>query len=117
MGSGQIAWARYLIRFDGDKDTIQKKVDLFLSQKEILVDKRTKRGKTKQIDLAPYLDRRSWLPGEDAAVLDLTLPAGSTFNLNPDLLLDALEQATGIDPLDTSVCRTQLLTADFKEFE
>ena len=117
MGSGQIAWARYLIRFDGDKDAIQKKVDLFLSQKEILVDKRTKRGKTKQIDLAPYLDRRSWLPGEDAAVPDLTLPAGSTFNLNPDLLLDALEQATGIDPLDTSVCRTQLLTADFKEFE
>ena len=79
MGSGQIAWARYLIRFDGGKDAIQKKVDLFLSQKEILVDKRTKRGKTKQIDLAPYLDRRSWLPGEDAAVLDLTLPAGSTF--------------------------------------
>ena len=29
--------------------------------------------------------------------------------------LSALDR--GIDPLDTSVCRTQLLTADFKEFE
>ncbi len=119
MGPGQIAFARYLIRFDGDAQQMQSRVEEFLSQKEILVDKRTKRGGVRQMDLAPYLGRRSWLPGEGdgAAVLDLTLPAGSTLNLNPDLLLNALEQATGIDPLDTSICRTQLLTADFKEFE
>ena len=117
MGSGQIAFARYLIRFDGDAQQIQSRVEAFLSQKEILVDKRTKRGGVRQMDLAPYLGRRSWLPGCRAACLDLTLPAGSTLNLNPDLLLGALEQATGIDPLDTSVCRTQLLTAELKEFE
>lgn len=117
MGSGQIAWARYLISFDGDGRKIRKKVDEFLSQEHILVDKRTKRGGIREVDLAPHLSRRSWLPDQDSARLDLTLPAGSTFNLNPDLLLSALEKATGIDPIDTSICRTQMLTADFNEFE
>lgn len=120
MGPGEIAWARYLIRFDaqeGDAGPLEQRIDAFLSQKEIPVEKRTKRGGQKQFDLAPYLSRRQWLPFAQGACLDITLPAGSVLNINPDLLLTALEAAASIDPLDASICRTQLLTADFREFE
>ena len=116
MGSGKIAWARYLIRFEGDGKEIVSKAEAFFSRPQLLVDKRTKRGGVKQMDLAPYLSKRCWLPFDEGACLDLTLPAGSTLNINPDLILNALEQATGIDPLDASICRTQLLTEDFEKF-
>ena len=116
MGSGKIAWARYLIRFEGDGESIRKKAEAFFSRPQLLVDKRTKRGGIKQLDLLPYLQKRDWLPFTQGACLDLTLPAGSTLNINPDLILSALEQATGIDPLDASICRTQLLTETFEKF-
>lgn len=116
MGSGKIAWARYLIRFEGDGGSIRKKAEAFFSRPRLLVDKRTKRGGIKQMDLAPYLQKRDWLPFTQGACLDLTLPAGSTLNINPDLILSALEQTTGIDPLDASICRTQLLTETFEKF-
>ena len=116
MGSGKIAAARYLIRFEGNGEEIIEKAEAFFSRPELLVDKRTKRGGVKKMDLAPYLKKRSWLPFTEGACLDLTLPAGSTLNINPDLILTALEQATGIDPLDASICRTKLLTETLENF-
>ena len=62
MGPGEIAWARYLVRFAGDPLQTRQKVDAFLAQKEILVEKRTKRGGMKQVDLAPHIAKKEWLP-------------------------------------------------------
>jgi len=117
MGPGEIAWARYLVRFAGDPLQTRQKVDAFLAQKEILVEKRTKRGGMKQVDLAPHIAKKEWLPLAGEACLDLILPAGSTLNLNPDLLLGALEAKMDAGPLEATVCRTQVLTASFEKFE
>lgn len=117
MGPGEIAWARYLVRFAGDPEQARRTVDAFLAQKEIVVEKRTKRGGTKQVDLAPHIAKRAWLPLTQEACLDLTLPAGSTLNLNPDLLLGAMEAEMGAAAPRAEVCRTQVLTAGFEKFE
>ncbi|MBQ3265891.1 MAG: DUF2344 domain-containing protein [Ruminococcus sp.] len=67
----------------------------FLSLPEIIVQKKTKKG-MKDVDVKPYVLAFEMKEGEKAA-FDLTLPAGSTLNINPNLLIDAFAQSVGIE--------------------
>ncbi len=84
-----VAFADYTITFD-DGGELKENLENFLKKEVILSEKRTKKGEIKQIDLAPHLEKWAVKAAEDGnTVLHLTLPAGSTTNINPELLLTA----------------------------
>jgi radical SAM-linked protein len=110
-----IALAHYHICFHNWANQKDKVTD-FLCQKEILVKKRTKKGGESTVDLAPAMSEISVTTREQDLVISLHLPAGSSVNLNPTLLVGALEEAFGESPLGASITRMGVFTADGKVF-
>ncbi len=93
--------AKYDIRLepmnDGElpAETLSDKLEAFLSLPEIITQKKTKKG-MKDVDLKPYL--LAYEPIQDDKVrFCLTLPAGSTLNINPNLLLNAFADSIGTE--------------------
>ena len=78
--------AMYIVTIDtnASKDEI---ID-FLRKDEILIDKKTKKG-VKEVDIKPlFLSYEV----EDGIILKLKLKAGNTENLNPSLVIKAMEK-------------------------
>lgn len=87
-----------------------------LSASELLVEKRTKKKTMKTIDILPYFkDAVVEAVGESATAVTVTLPSGSNENINPGLLVTALNGITGTD-VDAHILRLRLLLADGSEF-
>ena len=80
------------------------------------MEKRTKKGGVKTVDLRPHLAEPVLDGEETAAVLEVTLPCSSALTLNPSLLLTALQAFSGDDTLRCAVVRTCLLGPDGREF-
>ncbi|MBR4892393.1 MAG: TIGR03936 family radical SAM-associated protein [Clostridia bacterium] len=78
--------AMYTVKIDTNKD--KDEIINFLRQDEILIEKKTKKG-IKEVDIKPlFLSYEV----EDKIVLKLKLKAGSSENLNPQLVLKAMEK-------------------------
>ena len=78
--------AMYTVKIDTNKD--KDEIMNFLRQDEILIEKKTKKG-IKEVDIKPlFLSYEV----EDKIVLKLKLKAGSSENLNPQLVLKAMEK-------------------------
>lgn len=109
---GQLAFARYSLRFNCEDFTLRE----LLSQSEIEVEKRTKKGGVKVLDIKPTLINPVLSPADDGCCLEVTLPNGSESNVNPQLILSALQKATGDDTLTMRVTRLELYAADGNPF-
>lgn len=90
------------------------KLDQFLEQPEIIVEKKTKKGK-KQIDLKEYILDYSTDFSETVRLI-LRLPAGSTLNINPSLLIGAFADFCGVE-LYADMTRTGIYTKEGLPFE
>lgn len=110
---GKIAAAEFLILLP--HTALLTPLQEFLSQTEINVQKKTKKGALKNINLAPKIQNYSLTKQNATLQLCLTLPAGSEENINPTLLLEAFEAQVG-QPISYTVTRTMLFTADGAEF-
>ena len=90
---------------EGDISTkeLKEKLNAFLALSEIIVEKKTKKG-MKNVDLKPYILDFSMKDGEEIC-FTLTLPAGSSLNINPNLLINALADYAGAE-LHASITRT-----------
>ncbi len=118
MDPKEIAWADYTIVFElGNADASEaiEAFNAFVSQKEVIVDKKSKKG-IQQIDILPMFTVREIEAGEGEFTVKIRAVAGSTLNLNPSLLIDALTERTSVAVEGTRVSRTDILTADFKQF-
>ena len=92
------------------------RVKVLLAQSEILVEKRTKKKTMKTIDLKPYFAGAVVTEaGENLCVMEVTLPSGSTENVNPGLFLTALSVSVG-EEIQAEFLRKRLLKADGTEF-
>ncbi len=96
-------------RIESDIDT--EKFKAFVSQNEILTEKKTKRG-VSTVDLKPLISEISI---ESDAII-LRLPAGNDFNINPALLFDAYKAATGEEISRMRIVRTRIFCSDGNEF-
>ena len=105
-----LAFAEYTVNLEvnASKDDI---ID-FLRKDEILIDKKTKKG-VKEVDIKPLMVSYEVL---DGITLKLTLKAGSTENLNPQLLIKAMEKYMGVTVEYTEIIREKLLTENGKAF-
>ena len=118
LKAGKIAFATFDITFLSEANATLKTLKEFLSAKEIIVSKTTKKGGVKEIDLAKKLGPFT-LGGDEnnPKILSLTLPAGGEDNVNPKLLIDAYIGVTGGKRDFYKINRTSLLTADLNKFE
>ncbi len=87
-----------------------------LAQPELLVEKRTKKKTMKTIDIKPHFaNAQVEAMGEDSCRMRVTLPSGSTENINPGLFLTALTGIVGHE-VPAEFLRLCLKKADGTEF-
>ena len=96
-----------------DKELYSKLND-FLAQPQIITEKKTKKGK-KDIDLKAYILDCD-LSDADGVGMTLRLPAGSSLNINPSLIVTAFEAYCGAE-LHADITRTAILTKEGRPFE
>ena len=109
--AGAVAFAEFLIEFESDDTALANSLSAFLSQDHILTEKKTKKGKMKEIDMAPSIKSFS-ISCNNTIELNIVLSAGGDNNLNPVLLLSAY----GDLPYYT-VCRKKIYNSLMEEFK
>lgn len=93
--------AKYDIKLEAMNDgeisdkELYDKLREFIALPEILVEKKTKKG-MKEVDIKQYILDIGFGEGEKPA-FTLTLPAGATLNINPNLLINAFAERAGIE--------------------
>lgn len=92
--AGDIAAASFDITFD-DGGEIAEPLSKFLKRESIIVLKKTKRGEIKPLEVADKTKGFSFDTADGDTVLKITLPAGSSENLNPELILNAFFEQSG----------------------
>lgn len=93
-------------------------VTAMFAQKEILVQKRTKKKTMKQVDIQPVLAASQAVIEErdSSCIVELTLPCSSSENINPSLVQHALQQHMGQTALPFSVTRLAVYTKNGSVF-
>ena len=94
-------------------EELSEKLNAFLALPEIIVQKKTKKG-MKDVDLKPYILEFVMNDGEKVS-FDLTLPAGSSLNINPNLLIGAFADSIGVE-LYADITRTAIYTKGGEDF-
>ncbi|MBQ6499665.1 MAG: DUF2344 domain-containing protein [Ruminococcus sp.] len=92
---------------------LSDKLNAFLELPEILVDKKTKKG-MKQVDLKQYILDFSMKDPEKTS-FTLTLPAGATLNINPNLLINAFAEYVSAE-LYADITRTGVYIKGGEDF-
>lgn len=113
---GKIAMADFIITFFEDSGVDAKSLEEFLKLKEIIVSKTTKKGGTKEIDLAPKIIKYEVEKAEKTS-LYLRLPAGGEDNINPKILVDKYLSEIGKQSGFYTVNRIGLYLSDGTIFE
>lgn len=118
MKPGKIAYASFVMLIDPegrDADTLAKEVTGLFRRESLVVPKHTKSGFV-DFDIRLYLDRVEVLPIEGKVEIRAVLPAGSEMNINPHLLLEAIQRELGLE-LYAQIRRTNLYDGQFHEFQ
>lgn len=105
-----VAAAKYIIT--QNKQIIKQEIIDALSQKEnLIITKKTKKGKIKEMDIKPGIINAAVLDGK----IVLTLSTGSVFNVKPDAVLRLLVEEAGQDynPFDFSIHREDLYWGEY----
>ena len=93
------------------KEYVKSKILEFMSQSEILITKKNKKGKIVESDIRPMIRNFDLLDIQDnMLILEATIATGSKANLNTNIfipkILDLLELE--MDPLDVDILRRDL---------
>ncbi|MBQ8793518.1 MAG: DUF2344 domain-containing protein [Clostridia bacterium] len=112
--AGDVAAAEFVITFD-DGGEIGDSLSAFLSRGSIVVLKKTKKGGEKEIEVGNKIKSFKTEILDGNTVLKITLPAGSTENLNPELFLNKFFEENG-KYYCYKVNRTAIIDTDGKLF-
>lgn len=119
MKAKEISYAVFKIKISSDEtsgDMLYKIMDELLNKDEILVEKKTKKKGTREIDIKPYLSDYKLERNIGGAILYITLPAGSVTNINPLLIQKSIERYYGLDA-HFDVTKTDMLDKNLKSFK
>ena len=112
MKAGKLGFASYKLTLDLTVETVES----FLAQESILVEKKSKKGVLKEIEIRPSLTETSVTACDGGCALRVTLPCGGDDTVvNPALLQKALEAFAGRE-ITMKILRTALLSAEKTEF-
>lgn len=117
MKAGKIAFAAFTVRLACDKtpsSAICRDLKALLGQDEIIIEKKSKKG-MKTVDIKPAVQSYEIAEEFDFARLEILLSAGSSDNVNPNLLIAALQSKTGAE-YEVDITRNDLYNADKEPF-
>ncbi len=115
---GDINSAKFKMRLSSDEISAEElylQLQAMLGSDEILVDKKTKKG-IKKIDIKEYFRDAKHYDTDNDIVVRVTLPAGSTTNINPTLLVKALEEKCQTE-VYYDITRVDVFDTEGKPFE
>ena len=116
---GEIAFARYEVTLDRE-DISPQELREAMDCGELTCEKSGKSGHKKimkTVNVSEHIREYQLNDAGEKLLLTVTLPAGSTFNLNPIQLMDAISARLGRRVYPPLTVRTALLCADGSEFE
>lgn len=108
----ELRFAEFEILFD-DIEDITKSIKNFFAKDTIITQKTTKKGGTKDIDIAPLIKKAEL----NSNKLTLILTAGNENNLNPSLVLSTLFETEKIEPIHYTVTRKMIYDSELKPFK
>lgn len=114
MKTGEVAFAKFQIVFDTVNADFVLRLNQFLGQNEILVLKKNKKGAISEMDIAPKIKNYS-VSQKENTVLEITLNAGSSDNVNPQLILTEMEKQGELPQF--SICRTAVYNDKLELFK
>lgn len=113
-----IGSAKFKMRLSSDDISVEElytKLQDLLNGDEILVDKKTKKG-IKKIDIKEYFKDAKHYDTDNDVVVRVVLPAGSTININPTLLVKALADKCGVE-IYYDITRVDIYVTEGRPFE
>ncbi len=113
MNMKDIRFAEFEILFDELDSDYSNKINDFFKRDAIICQKTTKKGGTKDIDIAPLIKKSELKDNK----LTLILTAGNEDNLNPSLVMTTLFDIEKIEPLFYSVTRTMIYNKELEQFK
>ncbi len=113
--AGAVAFADFSVSFD-DGGALADSLKSFLSSDSITVQKKTKKGEIKEIQVSDKIKSFSVETTGGNTTLSIRLPAGSVDNLNPELILSAFFE-NGNDYYCYIITRTAIYDGDLNLFE
>lgn len=117
MKAGKIAFASFTIKIscDGENScTVCEQLKELLTSESIEVEKKSKKG-IKTVDIKQGIKSFEVTEKFDFAELDVVLSAGSSDNVNPNLLVSAFENRFLVS-CDIDITRNDLYNADMELF-
>lgn len=115
---GAINSAKFKMRLSSDEISVEElyqKLQELLDGDEIPVDKKTKKG-IKKIDIKEYFKEAKHYESYHDVVVRVILPAGSTTNINPTLLVKAFYEKYNIE-LCYDITRVDVYDTEGRPFE
>lgn len=114
-----ISFGEFDILFDCEKkaDNLKVLIEDMLSKDELIVQKLGKKGRRKvlkDINLIEFIKSYSVSVFGERVKVTITLPAGSTTNVNPSLLADEIQKQSG--DVSYTIIRKKLMVEDMTTF-
>lgn len=114
-----ISFGEFDILFDCEKkaDNLKALIEDMLSKDELIVQKLGKKGRhkvLKDINLIEFIKSYSVSVFGERVKVTITLPAGSTTNVNPSLLADEIQKRSG--DVSYTIIRKKLMVEDMTTF-
>lgn len=117
MKAGKIAFASFTIKISVDSEnshTVCEQLKELLASESIEIEKKSKKG-MKTVDIKQGIQSFTVTEKFDFAELDVILSAGSSDNVNPNLLISAFENRFSLS-CDVDITRNDLYNADMELF-
>lgn len=117
MKAGKIAYASFTVNLSVDNKPsghVCAQLENLLSAPSIEIEKKSKKG-MKTIDIKPGIKKYRITEQFDFAQLEIILSAGSSDNVNPTLLIAALQKQTEMD-YSFDITRNDLYNSDMELF-
>lgn len=115
----QIAYGAYIVTLDPQEITAEELTRALSSGKLVCEKSGKKNGKKviKTVNVSEHIRSYQITQSKEGVCLDVILPAGSVFNLNPLQLLEAVSAFLGRTVTPDRCVRTALLTEELSEFQ
>ncbi len=114
-----IVSAEYLVSIHNieDAECFYKKVKSAISKNDIVIEKKTKKGGIKEINVSEHLKSFVCTFDNDCIKIGFVLPAGNDFTVNPVAFCKALFDKIGESDILYRVVRLKLMTKSGAEFK
>lgn len=115
--SGKIVSADFEITFAADSGANLETLEEFMSQKEIVVSKKTKKGTLTEFDVKEKILDYQIDNEENILKIKIKLPAGGNDNVNPKIIISKYFEVVESKNPFCDITRTMLYVADGSQFK